>query len=206
MQNLETVPFSQLLDCCSDKQCPYWESAWREFLRRYKEYIYMYIVKRCATWNNPRLRRQFSDIVNDAVADVFVILSRNDHQAIKDFRERDNEERFLAWLTILCSRAAGRHIRKNFLPRLVEGEIEEFRESLNAIDPDEQWELYETVVSALRQGSANERDINIFLTYSWADFSPQMISTLPCFRSLGHRVVDNVANRLRNALRLQKIF
>jgi hypothetical protein len=202
MQNLDhSSPFPQLLDTCSDPKSPYWESAWGEFLNRYKDNIYRYIIKRCSTWNAPRLRRQFSDTVNDAVADVFIILTKNNCQALKDFRERDNEIKFLSWLSILCGRAAGRYMRKNFLPQVLDSEIEEIRESLNAIDPDERWELYETIISALRRTSQKERDINIFLTYTWADYNQEMISTLPCFQNMGHRVVDNVVNRLRSILR-----
>jgi len=202
MQNLDSpLPFTQLLNYCSDTKSPYWQSAWSEFLNRYKDNIYRYITKRCSSWNAPRLKRQFSDTVNDAVTDVFIILTKNDCQALKDFRERDNEIKFLSWLAILCSRAAGRYMRKNFLPQILDGEIEEIKESLHSVDPDDRWELYETIVSTLRQASQKERDINILLTYTWADYNQEMISTLPCFQNMGHRVVDNVVNRLRNILK-----
>lgn len=92
-------------------------------------------------------------------------------------------------------------MRKNFLPQIMDGEIEEIKESLHSVEPDDRWELYETIVSTLRQASQKERDINILLTYTWADYNQEMISTLPCFQNMGHRVVDNVVNRLRNILK-----
>ena len=46
-----------------------------------------------------------------------------------------------------------------------------------------------------------ERDINIFHLYTWADFSEEMILFNPCFQDIGHRVVDNVVNRMRSQLK-----
>ncbi|MCB0306534.1 MAG: hypothetical protein KDI38_22420, partial [Calditrichaeota bacterium] len=71
-------------------------------------------------------------------------------------------------------------------------------------------ELYEHIVEVVRRekggrrGNA-ERDLHIFLLYTLADFDQEMITALPVFcgegREIGHRVVDNVVNRIRVILR-----
>ena len=43
--------------------------------------------------------------------------------------------------------------------------------------------------------------INLFQFYVWSDLSQPTIQTHPCYAEIGHRVIDNVVNRLRDSLR-----
>lgn len=76
---------------------------------------------------------------------------------------------------------------------------------IGGIDIDCQWEMYDHTVRQLRQSNGKkrnlERDINIFHLYTMADFSEDMILSIPCFKDMGHRVVDNVVNRIRKILK-----
>ncbi|RMD93518.1 MAG: hypothetical protein D6813_04010 [Calditrichaeota bacterium] len=98
-------------------------------------------------------------------------------------------------------------IKKN-MP-FIEENIENLKNILPIFDPEILSQLYEEFVGILRayQKSVKpnlERDIHIFKLYTWADFSEKMITSLPCLNTIGHRVVDNVINRMRGYLRSQK--
>ena len=81
----------------------------------------------------------------------------------------------------------------------------EIQDLLGGLPLDNRWEIYDNMVSRLRESGSKkrnlERDINIFFIYVWADFSEDMILFNPCFSDIGHRVVDNVVNRMRKQLK-----
>jgi DNA-directed RNA polymerase specialized sigma24 family protein len=190
------------LAVCLDREHVLYQQAWREFIRRYKTFIYQIINYRCLNWRACRLRRQLSDVVNDIVSEVFIILTRS----LDQYRERENEERFRFWLATICNRAAGRYLKSEFFTEMAEPDLEEFRNYLHEMPFDTRWELYESVVVQLRAADSTkkrnlERDINIFQFYIWSDLSQAIIQVHPCYRALGQRVIDNVINRLRRQLK-----
>jgi hypothetical protein len=207
----KSLTFQELLDCCSNQASPYWEYGWGIFIKRYKMYIYKNVTKCCLSWNVPRLKKQLSEAVNDVVSDVLLTLCRNDCQAIHDFRARDNEKKFFPWLATICNRVTGRYMHHYFTAAFINAEIDDIKEYFADLEFDVRWELYEFIIQKLRSSSTIkkrnlERDINIFQLYTWADFSSPMIATHPCLKNIGHRVVDNVINRMRDSLRSEKNF
>ena len=205
----ESMTLRDLLDACCDRNSSGWESGWREFLRRYKAFIYNCSAKSCSTWSVPRFRMQFSDAVNDVVSDVIFTLCKNDFQSLRNFIARDQEPQFLAWLSTVCRRAAGHHIRKHFTDKLIDGDFEDLRQGMGHLPFDAQWELRESVVAMLRTawGASRhhiERDILLFQLHALAEFPVPLITVLPCFDQVGHRVIDNVAHRMRQQLRMQR--
>ncbi|MFQ5708742.1 MAG: hypothetical protein ACE5HO_14900 [bacterium] len=207
-QSNKGLAFRQLLEFCSNPDCPQWQFAWSEFIRRYKKYMYNVILNRCLMYKNGRMRRQLSEVVNDIFSNATAQLYKNNCRALQEFRARDNEKMFLAWLAIICNRKTSTHVNKFFIKPLFENDIDELHQCIQSIDPAMRWQLYDYYVSALRKckGSkrTTERDINIFKLYVWADFSNEMILSIPCLSSIGGRVVDNVVNRMRKCLRKNK--
>jgi hypothetical protein len=192
---------SELIEICQNPGSVYWESGWRDFLNRYKFGIYNSITKRCLGWNVPRLRNQLSDVVNDIASDVFIILCKS----LGKFHEVENEQKFIVWLNTICNRAASHYLRKQFIELMSEVDPSEMHDIIGSINVDYWWEIYDHTVMILRESNGKkrnlERDINIFHLYTWSDFSENMILFIPCFRDMGHRVVDNVVNRMRNQLK-----
>ncbi|MGH7453375.1 MAG: hypothetical protein ACRENG_18640 [bacterium] len=158
------------------------------------------------------MQRQRSDLVNEIVDAVFFELYKDECQALRNFRARENELMFLSWLAIICGRITNRHIHKLFKIVLYGDDEEELKDCLNGLNGEMRWEIYEAVIVALRNSTKRkkahlERDINIFQMYIWGDFSgPMMVSSHPCLRKLGTRVVEMVVSRIRGNLRSQKIF
>ena len=123
------------------------------------------------------------------------------NKSLSSFNETDNEEKFLIWLAVICNRATSAYLKKFFYNQLIEKDVNEYKDFLFGIQPKNRWELYEETVSTIRQNNKDgknlERNINLFMLYLWADFSPAMINLQPCYKNLGQRVLDNVINRLR---------
>jgi DNA-directed RNA polymerase specialized sigma24 family protein len=198
----QSFSIKDFTEICSNPKSALHENAWREFLRDYKIFIYQNVTRYCYNWRIPRLRRQLSDVVNDIVAEVYLVLCRS----LASYREVADEKKFKLWLATICSRTVSRYIQREFVPMIAGPDFEEFQEFLFELPNDHRWELYESVVDVLRRSNTakkrnDERDINIFLLYVWADFNNEMILAHPCYKKLGHRVIDNVANRMRNLLR-----
>ncbi|RMH87432.1 MAG: hypothetical protein D6681_15090 [Calditrichaeota bacterium] len=212
------MPFSQLLEWCCTPDSPHYQRAWNEFYRRYNLLMLKAITKRCAQLNVPRLKLQFDEVVHDIFGDVLTTLVQDNCRVLRDFRAKDNEGMFKCWLAIICNKRVWRFVNKHLPPRMVNTETEHqefifesprFRQHLTEAD---QWELYEWVVACLRgresapgterarQRGNLERDIHIYLLYVWGDFNQEMISSLPHL-DIGHRVTDNVVNRMRERVR-----
>jgi len=197
-------PFSLeklLADCCENRS-PAREAAWREFIIRYKTFIYQVVTRRCLSWQVSRLRRQLSDVVNDIVSDVFAILLNS----LDQYRAVGDENRFRCWLATVSNRAASRYLKQEFSSDMADPDLEEFQNYIQGLAFDCRWELFEGVVERIRETDSNkkqhlERDINLFQFYIWADLSQAMIMAHPCYTGIGHRVIDNVVNRLRENLR-----
>jgi len=196
----------EILEHISDNNSDYYEQSWRKFTKQYKDFIYQVVTRRVLSWNVPRLRNQLSDVVNDIVAEIFIILLKS----ISSYREIDDEKKFLYWLTTVCNRAASHFLKKQFISTMIDNEIEDLQKYYKVLQNDVRWELYESIVRDLRESSGKskrnlERDISLFNLYTISDFSHQMIEFTPCFDNIGHRVVDNVVNRTRDILKEKQI-
>lgn len=212
------MTLGQLLERLSHPENQHeYEQAWAEFLRRYRTYMEKKIIHRCYEWNIPRLPLQIREVADDIFGDVLEYLCKDQARKLQDFKNRDNEYKFRAWLGVVCSQAVSRHIKKYLGNMLTQFPIlEDYSQDKNwilmktyfrGLPPDNSWELYEHLVTILRSANkkapANlERDIHIFLLYDWADFKDEMIFKIPLFRNLGNRVIDNVVYRMRKVLRL----
>jgi hypothetical protein len=204
---LQEQSLRNLLESCCDSRDARRESGWAEFLRRYKRYIYQVAAGTCASWSASRLRKQLSETIDDIVSDVLLLLCQNQGRVLSEFRSRDDERLFLAWLATICRRKSSRHILRFFSSKMVEMEAGELPGLFSPLDCDRRAELYEHFVEHFRSSAARnkihlERDIFIFHMRVWADFSADMIQRMPCLDGIGHRVVDNTVNRMRKVLRL----
>ncbi|NOZ61830.1 MAG: hypothetical protein GXO74_09120 [Calditrichaeota bacterium] len=201
--DLKNISFYTLLDYCSDVRSPNWESAWCVFVERYYPFLYAKAESVCRRWNISRLKLQLKDTAKMIVDDVFETLYKDDCKALREFRERENEKLFRYWLSILCSRAASRFIKKHLPKFFVEqsGDIEDFGAHLPYY---QSWEIYEHLVHLLRnslktQSQSLERNIQIFMLRSWADFSSRMVLAHPCLEGLSEHNVDVIKFRLVKA-------
>lgn len=205
----DLLTFRQLLDYCSTPESPHWQRAWRDFFSRYKNYIYKVVTNRCQIYKIPQIKRQFSDVVNDIVEEAILQLCKNDCRALQEYKARDSEKAFLSWLATISVRTTNDYVQKHFVLPIIRQDLQEFQNWISSVDSDVRWELYEDHVSKLREFHKKqkrnlERDIHIFKLYVWADFSTPMLTSIPCFRQIGHRVVDNVVNRMRKYLRQER--
>lgn len=203
----ESITLRDLLDVCCDRKASGWEQSWREFLRRYKKFIYNCAVKSCSAWNVPRFKVQFTEAVDDVVSDVILTLCKNDFQSLRNFIAKDQEPMFLAWLATVCRRAAGHYIRKYFTDRIIDGAYEDLKQYIGSIPFDEKWELREHIISMIRSvwGDSKrnaERDILLFQLHVLADFPLHLVTSLPCLENVGRRVLDNITHRMRQQLRV----
>jgi hypothetical protein len=171
-----------------------------------KMFIYKRVIQRCGAWNIPRLGKSLGDAVDDIVGMVFFELCKNDFQALRNFRARDDERMFRAWLATICKRMCNRYVRSPLLRVMVDDDVENTEDFYAKLEPEIRWELHESLVKELRALRKTERDITIFQLYVLAGFSAPMIKTHPCLKTLGARVVDNVVNRIREDLRPRKKF
>ena len=141
-------------------------------------------------------------MVNDIASEVFIILCKS----LGQYQEVENEQKFIVWLNTICNRAASHYLKRQFIDSMSDIDPSEMHDLIGGLDIDGCWELYDYTITALREANGRkkrnlERDINIFQLYVWADFSENMILFNPCFEEIGHRVVDNVVNRMRMQLK-----
>ncbi len=197
--------FKLLLTICKDNSAQQYESAWREFFRRYKKRIYQIVVYRSQSWLSPKTKVQLKDIANDIVAQVFIILPK----ALESFREVSNEKYFLLWIGTICNRAVSAHFKRNYSAVNSEIDIDENPNIAGTLPIDNRWELFEFIKETLTENSSRKknvnRDLSIFLLYTWGNFSEQDIKKHHCFKDLGNRVVEVTVNRQRNILKKNKV-
>ena len=204
--NETSLSFRQMLDACSDPGSSHYHEAWREFMNRYKSLIYGQVQMQVHRWNIPRLGLQRNETVDDIVSDVCRRLYQHNCRALRNYRERDNENKFKSWLATTARRAAIGHLSRNYRRCLIEEEIENLAGTFAPLRAEVRSEIYEYVVQELRDAPKNntrtlERNINIFTLYIMAEFSKPMIFAHPCLGGTGDRVIDNLINRMRKSLR-----
>jgi len=190
-----------LLEHCCNKSSNLYERAWREFLRRYKIKVHQIVLYRCQSWLSPKVKVQLKDITNDIVSQVFLMLPK----AIASYREVSNEKHFLLWIGTICNRTVSAYFKKNYSTQNIETDIDENPEIAGSLPLDNRWELFEYIKEILTKDSSKkknaQRDLLIFLLYTWGNFSEQDIKKHHCFKDLGNRVVEVTVSRNRDTLR-----
>ncbi|MFQ5649320.1 MAG: hypothetical protein ACE5IY_05205 [bacterium] len=191
---------------CYDAKSEFHERGWREFLRRYKKFMYNIIINTCRQYRVTRLNRQFSETVNDIFNEALNTLLKDDYRALRSVQAKDNEKQFLSWLAVTCHRCASANIKKYFKNSLVETDPTAFAPYMNTLSYSELWPLYEELVNDMRSSSRAsrknlERDIYLFMLYKWEQLPQPMIRTIPCFKKTGIRVIEVATARMLKYLK-----
>lgn len=209
------MPLEELFKHLVNPASPRYEWAWKEFMQRYGKVIREAIKWRCYRWNSRMLRKQIGEVVNDIEMRVLEILFKDGFKALHDFRQKDSEEKFIAWLRQISSRAAGQELKDKLLDDIrVSGE--EFARDQEAwlgifqgADEDTRWENFENWVNIyyheIKKKRGNlQRDLHMFMLRAWADFDPEKIVSLPCFKGMKSHNVEVVVNRVRDIIGKRK--
>lgn len=209
------MSFEELFEHLINPASPRHQWAWKEFLQRYREVIREAIKWRCYRWNSKMLRKQVGDVINDVEMRVFEILFKDGFKALRDFRQKDSENKFIAWLRQISSRAAGRDLKDKFLGDirvLVEDITQEDDASLDYIkgsDEDARWENFEDwaaiYYNEIKKKRGNlERDLHMFMLRTWAEFDAETVVSFPCFKGMKPHNVEVVVNRIRDIIGKRK--
>lgn len=207
VQSKKDFTLPELIQHCCDRRSSAHARSWIQFMDNYRAYIYASVKRRAYEWNTPRLRRQMNDVVDDVVTSVIGILCENDFKALKNFRAKESEAAFRWYLQLICRNETGRYLKKYFPLTSEDSSVEDsvavIRQFVQGMEEDTRAEFYEELVDCLRNYKASkgnyERDIHLFMLYRIADFDQDMIALSPCLQ-IGHRVVDNAANRIKTIL------
>jgi hypothetical protein len=202
----QSLKLKELIRLCVDHDSEHRNSAWIEFMRRYKMFMYNVITKKCRQFNIARLSLDFSETVNDIVFQVFFKLNVDQCKALTDFRAIGNEKKFLAYIAIICERTASRYVKKYVEDFVITGPQDQFQGYMSSIEPDLSWATYEHLVRDLREQAGqrkknSERDIHILMLRKWAELSKPTILTSPCLTGLGEHTLDVVVNRMADHLK-----
>lgn len=206
------MDFEELFKHLINPASPQHQNAWREFMKRYREELENIIAWRCYKWNNKALKKQISDVVDDVLGIVLNILCRNNFRALKNYKNKDEEEKFKSYLRTIASNATSKYLKDNYSGiETSESDIfqdeSSFLDTLKGMENDARWETYEyflnRIYSRVKKRRGNlERDIHIFWLYVWGDFDKETIVTFPCLQGSGDpHNVDNVVNRIKDLLR-----
>ncbi len=199
----ENMTLNELITHCASERLSVKNQAWLLFWQRYRSRIYGMARYACKK-NIPSQHRLFNDIVDDIVGEVLLILNKE----LAGFRNRDDEARFMAWLAMIINRATLRYMQKNYSRIYF---VDKNREGLCSGEQFHCWELYDYLVAFFRKtrkknSVQSERDINIFMLYTFADFSPEAIKRQPCMKSVSLRAIQLVINRMRKKLETDRFI
>jgi DNA-directed RNA polymerase specialized sigma24 family protein len=197
----EDLSLTQILDICSNPDDPQWQNAWIQLLKRYKNLIYFFINKSCNGWQISRLNFQKNEVINDIFSEVLYLL----HYNLDTFRNKESEKKFLSWLQIICNRSTSRYMQRILKDMLSEDNIEMFSNYRDLHSAEKSWELYENIVTMLREQLKNnkqsERDIHIFMLSAWSGFTPKQVSEHPLFSELKLNTIEVTISRIRKKLK-----
>ncbi len=198
-------PLRDLLDRCCDTTRPErLQLAWREFYVRYNELISLSVRNTCGRYNFNRMNLQTSEVVKDMALEVYQLLCANNYRNLQNYRNRDDETAFKAWLRRVSAHRTSYLVRKFFSRTSNDQEVEVLTQHIGTLDPDTCWELFEGVVDICRANSTRdhlERDLCIFLLWVFEGFSEDMIRVHPCLGNFGPEVPRNAKYHLRKLLR-----
>ena len=200
---IKNLPLEDLLELCADRTLPLFQAGWTELVHRYKNYIAAIVHKKYSTWSKNQNNVDLSDVINDIISNVFLVLFENNCSVLKQFKARTSEKAFCGYLATIANRLAIRGFRKFFMAGFIYSVVEIKEEEKN--EDLTWWQLYDYIVSKLRKSAGKnqkfiERDILIFNLYIQEDFSRDMVESTPLLKGIGHRVVDNAVTRCKEKL------
>lgn len=189
--DFEEIDLRALLEICVDRTNPIYENAWREFDRRFNQWLLGKIL---------RFTTNSSD-VKDILQMVGERLCTHDFRSLKNFRAKHSETAFRTWLGTIAYTAVSAFFSKK--------KPNESLDNVVIVDDrqlDVDQETHESMVRMLRtvleptqkKDSDIERDILIYILRKHVEFKAKEVSEI---RALGIKAgnVDNVVHRL-NAL------
>lgn len=200
---MKQMSLAELLKCCTDRNSGCWENGWREFMRRYQDFIRKSVKYNGFSIQSQRLNKQRYDAEEDAIAEVLMILMKSLHT----FYEHDNEKIFRAWLATVIRRATRSWILKEVVGKFIDKEITDFETLFAELDAFSKYEFYEYMVFLLRSGQKYksqkiERNIHIFMLNTWMSLSKPTIMGHPCFKEIQQEhFIEVIVNRMRKRLR-----
>ncbi|MBN1482556.1 hypothetical protein EH223_10965 [candidate division KSB1 bacterium] len=202
-QKSREFPLAEILANCTDPSSPHFENACLTLVNKYKNYIYKIVYKRCTLWYDDQLPIEISELVNDIVNDIFLLLFKKNARALDLFRARHSEAAFRGYLATISDRIAQRTLQKNIVTMSLDWVLAQKKQ---AISQDTQWQIFDYLVAIfrLRAGKQErhvERNILIYTLYTMEDYTKEMLTLSPIFRTIGPRVVDNVISRMREKLK-----
>ncbi len=203
-KSFKDISLHELLEICTDESSANHQSAWAEFIHRYKPYIYKVVQNRYLAWGQKSTDITFADIIDDIVNDVFLILFQDGGRALQLFNARNSDKAFRGYLATIANRLTKRKLTKYLIPGAVH-DVADTSEQQPGIEKEARWQFFDYIVNRIRKKSGKnqkhtERDILIFNLYLLEEFTREMIEAQPLFRNIGHRVVDNVLMRNKRKL------
>ena len=204
-KSVRHIILEELLNICENPSSPDFQSGWFELVRRFQKFIAVVAMNRYKSWDKNWDDVDQSDIVQDIINKVFLKLFQRDCHAIKIFQARHSEKAFCAYLATITNRLTTRNLKIYFKPETLHNALEMADKPQDAKKLT--WQFFDYIVKKLRKKAGKkkvfiERDILLFNLYTLEDLTCEMILSLPLFRNLGHRVVDNAV--FRNRLKLDK--
>jgi len=191
------LSLEKIIAICLNSENRHWENAWEEFLNRYKQLIFFFINRSCKSWHLNRLKIQLDDVVNDIFSEVIILVYRK----LTTFENKDSEIKFISWLQVICNRSTTAHLQRKLKNLFHDDEYDEFVHFKVSHSEYQQWELYENIVSELRdtlkKNKTSEKYIHIFLLKIWSGFSTRQILTHPCYKELTENGINVIINRIR---------
>lgn len=198
--DLQKVDFNKLLDICADPSHRYFQQGWYDFERRYRNIIFGRIRMHLKRWSEANNLHSVEEISSQ----VTQRLLANDYRPIKNFRGRDNEGKFISFLSVICRNTAYAYM----LEKITRSEID-LVETANGLKsymvdhPSIGEELHNFLVSKLRQSLLEtqksdyhkERDILIYILRVIGSFKAKEVEQIPLL-NITQGNVDNVMNRL----------
>ncbi|MFQ6112615.1 MAG: RNA polymerase sigma factor [bacterium] len=202
--NITAIEFRQLLDICVNPGHRLFQRAWHEFENRYRTVILGRIRNYLIKWNTSKN----VDIVDDISSSVTFRLIHNDFRALKEFREKDNEDKFVNFLSVICRNSAYSYMmdyikRKHILKENEELNLHRFISERPHIAD----EIQDYLVHILRRSFSEthksiyhrERDILIYLLRAVAGFKAREVAQIPVL-DISEGNVDTVINRISKLL------
>lgn len=194
MNPLADVDLQKLLEVCVNPKNEYYQQGWYEFDSRYRKLILGKIFS--ITKNK--------ESVNDITQMVMDRLIAKDFRALKNFRAKESDAAFRAFISVVSRMTTFAHLSKTSKEVELDGE----RDIISPDDRNEANGMHEKVVKSLRdilyKTSKNdyniERDILIFTLRKLHEIEAKEVAKIPLL-NIEAGNVDNVVNRLLNKLK-----
>lgn len=171
----------QLLNCCSNPDCEWYDDAWAQFVKRYDRQIRTLVLQRL-TGN---VHRDMGQICNLLVSNVYDRLRDKLHL----FDAESRLEKFDSWLTTFSNRVVGNYLR----PQKNRVFLKDTSEQLNYVaveSPDytdtDMIDYFRYHLRRILKGTASvrlERDLNLAYLVIFEQLDYDTCWAHPCMRS-----------------------